>query len=122
MEMQQIIGSNLLEFRKRHGFTQDNIAEFLGVDRSLISHYESGSREISFVHLKKLSHLFNIEAEDLLEKDAHLRDLNYAFAFRNTGMESMDLKSIAEFQRVVKNYLEMDRLYHEEKQLAAPGV
>jgi transcriptional regulator with XRE-family HTH domain len=115
MELQNIIGSNLQAFRQRIGLTQDQIAEFLNVDRSLISHYEKGSREVTYVHLKNLSHLFNVEVEDFVEENRAFQELNYAFAFRSEGLDSTDLKSIAEFQRVVKNYIEMDTLCHEKK-------
>lgn len=115
MELQNIIGSNLQAFRSRIGLTQDQIAEFLEVDRSLIAKYESGTNEVTYVHLKKLSHLFNIEVEDLLEENSAQREANFAFAFRSDGLEYTDLKSIAEFQRVVRNYLEMDGLSHAKK-------
>lgn len=113
MELQNIIGANLQAFRSRLGLTQDQIAEFLEVDRSLIAHYEKGTREVTYVHLKKLSNLFNIEVEDLLEENSALRELNFAFAFRADGLEATDLKSISEFQKVVRNYIEMSKMKHE---------
>ncbi|GMQ30784.1 helix-turn-helix transcriptional regulator [Algoriphagus confluentis] len=115
MELQTILPQNLQAYRTRLGLTQDQVASYLDVDRSLIAHYEKGSREISYPHLKKLSHLFNVEVEDLLEDDAALREANFAFAFRSEGLDVTDLKSIAEFQRVVKNYIEMSKIQHEEK-------
>ena len=115
MELKQIVGSNLQAFRQRLGLTQGQIAEFIEVDRSLIAHYERGTNEVTYVHLKKLSNLFNIEVEDLIEENSALRELNFAFAFRADGLNSTDLKSIAEFQRVVKSYIEMDTLCHEKK-------
>ncbi len=115
MELQNTIAANLQAFRQRLGFSQSQIAEFLSVDPSLVSKYESGTNEVTYVHLKKLSHLFNIEVEDLLEEDSARRETNFAFAFRREGLESNDLKSIAEFQRVVKNYLEMEAMFDEAK-------
>ncbi len=115
MELQTILSQNLQAYRTRLGLTQDQVASFLDVDRSLIAHYEKGSREVSYPHLKKLSHLFNVEVEDLLEENTALREANFAFAFRTEGLDTADLKSIAEFQRVVRNYIEMSRIQHEEK-------
>jgi transcriptional regulator with XRE-family HTH domain len=113
MELQNIIGSNLQAFRTRLGLTQDQIGDFLEVDRSLIAKYENGINEITYVHLKKLSNLFNIEVEDLLEENFVLRELNFAFAFRADGLDNTDLKSISEFQKVVRNYIEMSKMKHE---------
>lgn len=115
MKLQEIIGSNLQAFRTKFGLTQEQVAEFLEVDRSLIAHYENSSREISYVQLKKLSHLYNVDVEDLLEENSSLREMNFAFAFRSETMEATDLKSISEFQRVVRNYLEMSKLQDEKK-------
>jgi transcriptional regulator with XRE-family HTH domain len=112
MELQNIIGSNLQTFRIRLGLTQDQIAEFLEVDRSLIAHYERG-KEVTYVHLKKFANLFNIEVEDLFEENVALRELNFAFAFRADGLDNTDLKSISEFQKVVRNYIEMSKMKHE---------
>ncbi|WP_373400861.1 hypothetical protein V8V91_22085 [Algoriphagus halophilus] len=50
-----------------------------------------------------------------MEEDSVRREANFAFAFRSSGLETTDLKSIAEFQRVVKNYLEMETLLNETK-------
>lgn len=115
MNLENIIGNNLQSFRSKFGLTQEQIAEFLEVDRTQITHYEKGDREISYVHLKKLSHLFNVEVEDLLEENAALRELNFAFAFRSDGLDATDLKSISEFQKVVKNYLELSNMQDEKK-------
>lgn len=115
MELQNIVGSNLQNFRKRLELTQDQIAAYLGVDRTLIAHYENGTREVNYVHLKKLSSLFNIEVEGLLEKNTALRELNFSFAFRADDLDATDLKSISEFQRVARNYLEMNKIEHEKK-------
>lgn len=115
MELQNIIGTNLQAYRSRLGLTQEQIASFLDVDRSLIAHYERGTREVNYVHLKKLATLFSIEVEDLLEENSTLLNLNLAFAFRADGLEAIDLKSIAEFQKVAKNYLEMNNIAYEKK-------
>jgi transcriptional regulator with XRE-family HTH domain len=118
MKLNQIIGENLKKFRQNLGLNQDQVAEFLSVDRSTISHYENAEREISLVHLKKLSNLFGVELEELLEKDSSLRSANFAFAFRSDGIVQEDLKSIASFQRVVKNYVKMVTLSNEERKSA----
>lgn len=114
MELKQIVSENLKKYRLSLGFTQEQVAEFLGVERSTISYYENGEREISFVHLKKLSNLFCIEIDDLLETESSLQSANFAFAFRGDGIIQEDLKSIASFQRVVKNYIKMVKLSNEE--------
>ncbi len=89
------------------GYTQEQIANFLAVDRTTISHYETGVREASLVHLSKLADLFGIEIEDFAESNLINKSGKMAFAFRREGLIEEDLNSIASFQKIVKNYLHM---------------
>ncbi len=107
--MRKIIGNNIAKLRKLQGFTQDNLAAYLGVSRVQVSHYERGERDISVTELNKLADLFGIELSDLMEEDIQLQNLNLAFAFRRETSE-LDLQHIAAFKKVVKNYLKMERI------------
>jgi transcriptional regulator with XRE-family HTH domain len=110
MEMNEIIGNNLKDYRHNIGYNQEDIAKYLGVDRSTISHYENSTREISLVHLNKLADLFGIELSDLLAANRIEKYANLAFAFRSQKLEEEDYKSIAEFQKIVKNYIQIVKL------------
>lgn len=116
MTPQQTIGANLALLRNKRGLTQDEIAEYLSVDRSMISYYESGKRDIPLHHLEKLADLYNLELTDLVEGNSESQEASVAFAFRTDGLGTDDLKSIADFQRVVKNYLKMQRIKNDEEQ------
>ena len=112
MEIGEIIGANIASYRKKIGYTQDHIANFLGTDRSTISKYESNEREISIINLEKLANLFGVELEDLLEENSVTKTAGLAFAFRSAGMDENDMSSIAQFQKIVKNYLKIKELAH----------
>ena len=43
--METTIGRNLKLLREANSFTQDQVASFLGINRSIYSNYESGDRE-----------------------------------------------------------------------------
>ena len=106
----QIIGKNIKLFRERLGLTQEQLADFLGVKREVISYYENGSRAIPVEAIKKLSDFFGIEMVELMEENAHLREANIAFAFRAEELNTKDLESITLFRRIVKNYLKLVKL------------
>ena len=110
MDIGKVIGKNILDYRLKAGFTQDNIANFLGTDRSTISKYESNEREVSVIVLEKLANLYGIELEDLLEENSANKAVGLAFAFRSTGMCEDDMTSIAQFRKIVKNYLKIKTL------------
>lgn len=110
MKPNAIIGRNVKAYRDKLHYTQDAIANFLGVKRELISYYENGKREIDLVKLEKLADLFNIELQDLLSEDSAVRELDFAIAFRTEGLDESDLVKISEFQRIIKNFTKMQAL------------
>ena len=76
------LGERLREAREYLGFSQEEVATFLGVSRSALSNMETGQRKVEALELKKLaglykrtvSHFTGEEAEGLtIEADvAHL--------------------------------------------------
>ena len=55
----------LRTLRKQAKMTQPELAEKLGVSRSAISMYESGSREPNFAMLEAIADLFNVDMNTL---------------------------------------------------------
>lgn len=115
MEIGQIIGKNIFDFRTKLGYTQDHIANYLGTERTIISKYENNEREIPMPYLDKLVDLFGIELEDLIEINAVKKSTNLAFAFRSDGMIEEDMESIASFQKIVKSYLKIKGIQKENE-------
>jgi transcriptional regulator with XRE-family HTH domain len=106
--MKKIVGDNLKSWRKKFGYTQDTLADYLGIKRENISFYETGEREIPVIHLEKLSDLFGIEPEMFFVESKELTQTELAFAFRNTEHLSTDsLRNVAMFKKIVKNYIMM---------------
>lgn len=52
------MGERLKEAREYLGFSQDQVATFIGVPRSAISLIETGQRKVDAIELKKLAGLF----------------------------------------------------------------
>jgi transcriptional regulator with XRE-family HTH domain len=52
------LGERLREAREYLGFSQDQVATFLGVSRSALSLMESGQRKVDALELKKLAGLY----------------------------------------------------------------
>ena len=52
--------------RIRSGYTQDGLAEALGLSRSAVSMYENGNREPDFETLEKIADFFNVDMNYLL--------------------------------------------------------
>ena len=65
--MNKIIGQNLYKLRKANNFTQEQIADYLGINRSTYSNYELGEREMPFDLLEQAADLLGCELSILLE-------------------------------------------------------
>lgn len=112
METIEIIGNNIKEYRKSLGYNQDHLANYLAISREQISNYELGKREIPFENMEKLSNLFGIELEELLEDNTDIKRANLSFAFRSSEIDS-DIEAIANFKKVVLNYIKIDNLIND---------
>lgn len=110
MEETQIIARNIKKMREASGYTQDNIASFLGITRSAYSNYELATRELPLDCMEKLADLYGCDAYLLYEENADVVENMLATAFRVDNLSPDDMEQIATFKRVVKNSLMMDSM------------
>lgn len=54
----------LIEARKQKGFTQEQLAKLIGVDRTTYAHYERGKTPLLITALK-VAHVLNVPVEDI---------------------------------------------------------
>lgn len=59
------LGARLKEAREYRGFSQEEVAKYLGVSRSAISLIETGTRRLDILELRKLAKLYESSIEDL---------------------------------------------------------
>ena len=64
----------LLKLRKERSLTQMDLSEYLGISRQAVANYESGKREPDFETLRKLSKLFNVSTDLLIENKTYFSD------------------------------------------------
>ena len=62
------IGRRLKGLRKRRGWTQVQMAERLGLDRSYLADVERGKRNISIVNLEVITKGFEVSLSQMLSK------------------------------------------------------
>lgn len=110
MFQNQAIGKNIKEFRTHMKLNQDALAAYLGIHREVVSYYETGSRAVPVEELIKLSNLFGCDLSDLIDENPDAKNACLAFAFRADELQNQDLESMAEFKKVVKNYLNLIQL------------
>ena len=113
MNERAIIPKNTKRMREACRFTQEQVSQFLGIGRSAYSNYETGDRELPLEVMEKLADLYGCDLFLLYEEDADIVKNMLTTAFRVDDLSADDMKQIADFKAVVKNYLKMDLLLNQ---------
>jgi len=80
------LAENIRYLRKKFGWSQEKLAEILGLNRGNIASYEKGTAEPRLENLIKMMELFKVEIKDLVEIDLA--------GMENLGQEIEDLKKL----------------------------
>lgn len=67
MDIKVLLGKRIREYRLKHGLTQFQLAEKLGIDDKHLSRIELGKNMPQAAVIAKLSEVFNIEPKQLFE-------------------------------------------------------
>lgn len=108
--MDKIIARNLKKLREAGRYTQEELAQALGITRSAYSNYESGEREMPFDIIEKASDFFGCEMTLLFEESENNDARILASAFRIDGIQPEDMLEIIRFKDIVKSYLKMEAI------------
>ena len=96
-EVRYSVGEKLLKIRKSKDFTQQEVADIIGISRSALSYYEKGERSIDIVTLYKLCHLYKVSVDYLLGiKDTPDTQYDYDEKMKlvNFGLEEKALEKV----------------------------
>ncbi|ABP68213.1 transcriptional regulator, XRE family [Caldicellulosiruptor saccharolyticus DSM 8903] len=115
-ELYKKIGQKLQEARKKAGLTQEQVADYLGVNKTLISYYENGIREISIATLRNLSNLYGYTMSYFLSDD-EINEPTISFSFRADELKKEDLEVIAMANEFLINLEEMKQMLAQEKEV-----
>ena len=113
--MERYIGTNIKLFRTKLGLSQEDVARYCGIQREVLSYYETGQREVSLLHLEKIAEFMGVEMDLFLEGNPSEIVPDLALAFRADEITASDRDQMAYFKRIVKNYLKL-------KSIEADGV
>ena len=105
------MNERLKYLRKESKITQDQLAQYLSVDQSMITKLESGTKNFSITMIDKICSLFGCSEEFLMGESDNYISLN--FAFPSTGIETETLEGIATVNRIVTNLKYINKLMEE---------
>ena len=89
-------GSRLKELRKQNGLTQQQLADRIGVTKSVISFYELRERSPSPEVLVKLSYVFHVSTDYLL-------GIERGRTIDVSGLDEEDIKAVQHVVERLKN-------------------
>lgn len=104
------LAENLRTLRRRLKWSQEELAEKIGLNRGNIASYENGTAEPKICNLVKFAHLFNISVFDLTHADLKNDDaysaatLRHQNGFLYTGIPSIDhfVKEAEDYEQAIK--------------------
>ena len=100
-------GERFKEIRMIHGYTQEQLANFLKVDRSMIAKFEKGERSLGISILERACNLFGCSISDL-ESDTEYVPLT--LAFRAKELTAEDMEAVSKIQKLVINTKKMKKM------------
>ena len=105
-----VVGRNLKALREANGYTQEQVANFLGIGRSAYANYEAGERETPMEVMERASELFGCELALLFDEDEQAVKNMLVCAFRADNLSVNDMKEVAAFKNIVLNDMKMEML------------
>jgi transcriptional regulator with XRE-family HTH domain len=67
MDIRNVLAQNIRRYRKQKGWTQEDLAEALGTDRTYVSSMERGLRNPSIQVVSKIAEVLGVESFMLLK-------------------------------------------------------
>ena len=102
------IGKNIKTLREQTGFTQNALANYLGVDQNTLAKIEKNAQNITSDMLDKLSALFGVPTEAF--NDASIPTNQMMFAHNPNSFTKDDLDAISAINRIALNLNFMTQL------------
>lgn len=81
------LGNSLFQARKKSGFSQEDVAEKLGVSRQTVSKWETDETVPDIYQSKKMAGIYNISLDDLTEFDVQLNEIKEVIAKTDEKIE-----------------------------------
>lgn len=102
-----LLGKKLKNIREQIGFSQEFVANELGITRQAIINIESGKRKIDSFELFKLANLYNTDVTDLITEQVPVISNFQEAVMRlrnNNLLDDEEKKALFEFQKICKDY------------------
>ena len=119
-----LVGEKIKRIRQQADLSQEQIAQFMGIDPGVVAEYENGQRPIPVHHLERFGCLFGLRLADLvLVDDAGRKAWDLKPQIRialSDRMDGSNLAAIAEILKIALNLDEMSKRAQKNPTLTPP--
>jgi transcriptional regulator with XRE-family HTH domain len=117
------LGSRIRQVRRRHGLTQEEFGDKLGISKSSVINYESGKRVPDAVFLIDLLERFNVDAEWLMRGGSGKQegDNDVAEMIEYMSIPVIKLAVMAEYERLKRVFEPLIREYRDSRKKKNKG-
>jgi len=100
----------LREAREESGFSQEQVAKAVGINRAVLSYYETGKRKIDLSTLKEMATFYGYSLEYFTENEKSNSEEPVMLAFRAEDLQESDLEVVAWAKNFVLSALELEKI------------
>ncbi len=108
------LGERISRLRKEMGFTQDELAEQIGVSRPVMVKIENAQRTVSIDEGEEISKALGISINSLLDFKNDTEEKSFFMAFKAKGMDREQLKDIKRFELLFDALCTQEEIYKGE--------
>lgn len=83
------VGTNLKRLRNKTKFSQQEIADMLGIDRNTYTNWENEATDIKSQYIPKLANIFNVKIQDLFDDQQKFQINNFENRDSATGQQGI---------------------------------
>lgn len=104
------MGERLKKLRKKHGYTQKDIANFLDISQTLVAKIENNERNLKLTKLLKLCDLYDVNEEYVLYGEPLEEDEFKVYIKKSKGIS---IETMYRMNKICRNLHEMSKIYDE---------
>jgi len=98
------VGSKIKSYRKKRKWTQEDLANRIGVKGNTISSYEAGKIEIPYSKLQTIAYVFEVQTNDLLPVEEKQDDIT---GYIQEAKSKLDTDQFNLFEQLLKKSLSL---------------
>lgn len=108
-EEKSVLAERMTELRKKHNFTQEDIAKYLDCNRATVANYENGKRQPDYNTLIKLAKKYSVSTDYLLGlTDVTTTDRDLKFICDYTGLSEESVITLNKFKEIANGNIGID--------------